>query len=166
MFLFAKLVMSNLERQPNMRQLRQEFHHLPEGLDEAYVVVPWRTITGNTSVASADIWYRYGRHVDRFNNNESEGERVMARMLLSLMVCSRRPLRWRELQAAISIDPDDQTIDPSRRLVTNVENLCGSLVEVLPGDRVDFIHVTACWSVEHSHPRAYLQLITRVRQVY
>lgn len=143
MFLFAKLVMSNLERQPNMRQLRQEFHHLPEGLDEAY-----------------------GRHVDRFNNNESEGERVMARMLLSLMVCSRRPLRWRELQAAISIDPDDQTIDPSRRLVTNVENLCGSLVEVLPGDRVDFIHVTACWSVEHSHPRAYLQLITRVRQVY
>lgn len=35
MFLYAKLVMENLEGQPNLHCLREEFHSLPKGLDEA-----------------------------------------------------------------------------------------------------------------------------------
>lgn len=37
MFLYAKLVMMNLEGQPSLHLLREEFHALPKGLGEAYV---------------------------------------------------------------------------------------------------------------------------------
>jgi len=35
MFLYAKLVMVNLEGQPTFAHLREEFHRLPNGLGEA-----------------------------------------------------------------------------------------------------------------------------------
>ena len=37
MFLYAKLVMMNLEGQPALHYLREEFHSLPKGLGEAWV---------------------------------------------------------------------------------------------------------------------------------
>jgi hypothetical protein len=81
--------------------------------------------------------------MDRIQRNPRENEREIAQKILSLMVCSKRPLRWRELQGAISIDPLDQVVDPVRRLAIHVRDICGSLVEVLSGDRVEFIHATA-----------------------
>lgn len=59
------------------------------------------------------------------------------------MLCSRRTLRWREVQAAISINHVDQVVDPTRRLSMHIRDICGSLVEVLRGDRIEFVHVTA-----------------------
>ena len=81
--------------------------------------------------------------MDRIERNPHANEREVAQKILSWMVCSRRPLRWRELQAAISIDPLDQIIDLNKRSATHVRDICGSLIEVLPGDRVDFVHATA-----------------------
>jgi hypothetical protein len=81
--------------------------------------------------------------MDRIQQNPRENEREIARKILSWMVCSRRPLRWRELQAAISIDPIRQIVDSVRRLAIHVRDICGSLVEILPGDRVEFVHATA-----------------------
>jgi len=90
------------------------------------------------------VYYiRYKRTLDRIQQNPRENEREIARRILSWMVCARRPLRWRELQAAISIDPIDQVVDPIRRSAIHVRDICGSLVEVLPGDRVEFVHATA-----------------------
>ena len=59
------------------------------------------------------------------------------------MLCSRRTLRWREVQAAISINYVDQVVDSARRLSMHLRDICGSLVEVLRGDRIEFVYVTA-----------------------
>ncbi|KAI1647683.1 uncharacterized protein F4817DRAFT_336508 [Daldinia loculata] len=122
MFLYAKLVMANLEGQPTLHHLHEEFDSLPSGLEEAY-----------------------GRNLYRIKTNSNKSKADVARRILLLMVCARRPLRWRELQAAISISPDDLALDIARRLPqdSDVTEMCGSLVEVLPGDRVEFIHITA-----------------------
>jgi hypothetical protein len=59
------------------------------------------------------------------------------------MICCKRALRWREIQAAISIDLDDQEVDLSKRPSKHIREVCGSLVEMLPGDRIEFVHITA-----------------------
>ncbi|KAF2096252.1 C2H2 domain-containing protein [Rhizodiscina lignyota] len=91
MFLFAVLVMENLNAQETRDQLYEEIseHHFPRGLEQA-------------------------------------------------------PLKCLEIQAAISIEPDRDTIDfESRKLRSHIHELCGSLVSILPGDRVELVHITA-----------------------
>lgn len=129
MFLYAKLVMKNLEDQPSLHHLMKELEPdcFPSGLNEAYY-----------------------RSLHRIQTNSGENERLVARMILSLMLCSRRPLRWREVQAAISIDSVDQVVDSTRRLPMHIKDICGSLVEVLPGDRIEFVHVTASFYIMDS----------------
>ncbi|OCL11999.1 hypothetical protein AOQ84DRAFT_421718 [Glonium stellatum] len=122
MFLYAKLVMMNLEGQPSLHHLREELEPdcFPNGLDQAY-----------------------SRNLHRIQTNE----RAAAGKILSLMLCSRRPLRWREVQAAVSINPVDQDIDSARRLSKHISDICGSLVKVLPGDRIEFVHATASFYI-------------------
>ncbi|KAJ3548577.1 hypothetical protein NM208_g941 [Fusarium decemcellulare] len=127
MFLFAKLVMMNLERQPNLYYLREEFDNLPNGLDQAY-----------------------GRNLHRIQSNPYKNEREMAQKILSLVICCRRPLEWRELQSAISINPIDQEMDATRRLSVDVQEICGSLIEVNPEGRVEFMHMTASMYLQDS----------------
>ena len=68
----------------------------------------------------------------------------IVRKLLGWMVCAKRPLKWREIQAAISIDPEEQEIDfNKRKLRGSVEEYCGSLIKVLSGDRIELVHTTA-----------------------
>ncbi len=86
---------------------------------------------------------RYARNMNRIQTNPRENEREIGRKILSLMICCRRPLRWRELQSAISINLADRDLDSARRLPMHVKDICGSLVEVLAGDRVEFVHITA-----------------------
>lgn len=76
--------------------------------------------------------------------NENESEREQAKKLLGWLVCARRPLKWHEIQAAISIDVERQAVDfEGRSLVVDVKELCGSLVERLPGDRIELVNSTA-----------------------
>lgn len=42
------------------------------------------------------------------------------------------------------MNTQEQTIDfASRALRTHVKDICGSLVDVMPGDRVQLVHATA-----------------------
>jgi hypothetical protein len=60
------------------------------------------------------------------------------------VVCAKRPLKWKEIQAAVSINPDEQSIDwQKQKLRSDIHEYCGSLIEVLPGERVELIHTTA-----------------------
>ncbi|KAF5532222.1 C2H2 C2HC zinc finger [Fusarium mexicanum] len=120
MFLFAKLVMSNLEGQPNLKSFYKEFHSLPQGLGQAY-----------------------DRNLSRIRNNPNHNQRAMAEKIVSLVLCSRRPLRSRELQGAISIDPQEQTVDSTLRLSMDMRDICGSLIEIVPGGAVELVHATA-----------------------
>lgn len=76
-------------------------------------------------------------------NNPREKERVLADRILSMMVSARRPLRWHEVQCAISIDPVQQRADWARRLKFHVHDVCGSLIQILGEDRIEFVHATA-----------------------
>lgn len=82
--------------------------------------------------------------MSRIKQNTSLEEWKIAQKLLGWMVCARRPLKWHEIQGAVSIDPAEQTIDfDDRKLRIHIRDLCGSLIQVLPGDRVELVHSTA-----------------------
>lgn len=88
--------------------------------------------------------YRYLRIVTRIYSNPNENERQTAQKLLGWISCSKRPLKWHEIQGAVSIDIEDQSVDfNGRRLCTNIRDLCGSLIDILPGDTVQLVHSTA-----------------------
>ena len=87
---------------------------------------------------------RYGRIVTRVLKNPLEGERDAARKLLGWIITVKRPLKWHEIQGVVSIDIDDQSVNfEDRQLRVHVKDLCGSLIEILPGDRVTLVHRTA-----------------------
>jgi len=65
-------------------------------------------------------------------------------MLLSWLVCAKRPLKWHEIQGAKSINLDKQTVEwERRRFRVDSKDLCGSLVEVRSDQTVEFVHLTA-----------------------
>jgi hypothetical protein len=82
--------------------------------------------------------------VERIEQNDNAAERDQALTLLGWVVTAKRPLTWPEIQGAISIDIEDQSVDfEERSLVVDIGTLCGSLVERLPGGRIELIHTSA-----------------------
>jgi hypothetical protein len=82
--------------------------------------------------------------VERIERNENIAERDQALTLLGWVVAAKRPLTWPEIQGAVSIDIEDQIVDfKERSLVVDIGALCGSLVERLPGDRIELVHTSA-----------------------
>ncbi|KAK8040668.1 hypothetical protein PG991_000456 [Apiospora marii] len=129
MFLYAKLVMENLLAQMTVEELVRELEPdcFPTGLQEAY-----------------------NRTIVRIDRNANASERDAARKVLSWMLCSRRPLYWREIQAAIAMNVVEQTIDAHRKLRRHIRDICGSLIDSLSGDQVQFIHATASFYIAQS----------------
>ncbi|KIV79744.1 hypothetical protein PV11_07289 [Exophiala sideris] len=123
MFLFAKLVMENLYEQITLEDLMQQIspHYFPEKLDQAYA-----------------------RILDRISKDERPGRVATAQKILGLMICARRPLKWHEIQCALSTNVADGTVDfAQRRSRTHIREICGSLVNALSGDRLELVHSTA-----------------------
>lgn len=66
-----------------------------------------------------------------------------AKKLLGWMICAKRRLTWKEIQVALSIDVDEQSIEyDDRHLRKHIHEICGSLV-LLNEDRVSLVHSTA-----------------------
>ncbi|KAF2181728.1 hypothetical protein K469DRAFT_691815 [Zopfia rhizophila CBS 207.26] len=123
MFLYAKLVMDNLFEQPTRQQLLEEIDErkFPNGLEEAY-----------------------HRIIDRIKRNTKQAEWESAKKLLGWMVCQKRPMGWVEMQVVTSMNVEAQDIEfDDRRLRVHIHDICGSLVKILPGDRVELVHSTA-----------------------
>jgi hypothetical protein len=65
------------------------------------------------------------------------------RELLSWIVCAKRPLKWKEIQVARSINVEYQIIDyDNQHLRGNIHELCGSLVDISE-NCVNLVHSTA-----------------------
>jgi hypothetical protein len=84
--------------------------------------------------------------------NPNAAEREDAVKILAWIICSKRPLRWREIQAIFSIDPKNATVDfESRSLLVTAKELCGSLVDIRTlgesvvelDEVIDLVHDTA-----------------------
>ncbi len=64
--------------------------------------------------------------------------------LLGWLASARRPLKWHEIQGAVSIDLDKEDIDWNRRkLREDSKELCGALVEIKADGTVELVHHTA-----------------------
>ncbi|KAL9075640.1 MAG: hypothetical protein Q9157_003927 [Trypethelium eluteriae] len=119
MFLFAVLVMKNLKTQPTKGDFLYEIseNRFPDDLKKAYE----RILSSLKRNLPPKLW-------------------KIATQLLGWMICAKRPLKWHEIQGAISIDPEAQTIfEPENILRVDISELCGSLVQLLPGDRIDHV---------------------------
>ncbi|TVY15598.1 Vegetative incompatibility protein HET-E-1 [Lachnellula arida] len=123
MFLFAKLVLDHLYALETKMNILNEIktYGFPEGLEEAYE-----------------------RIIRRLKQQLRHEQWSIARKLLGWMVCAKRPLNWREIQAVVSMDIQNQSIElDKRKLRSNIQDYCGSLIQVSDGDRVELVHTTA-----------------------
>ena len=66
-----------------------------------------------------------------------------ARRLLAWLVCAFRPLKWHEIQCAVSIDPEAGKVDLAQRFVVEPKHICGSLVEQHSDGSLQLVHTTA-----------------------
>ncbi|KAK4166950.1 hypothetical protein QBC43DRAFT_312675 [Cladorrhinum sp. PSN259] len=122
-FIFAKCVVAELYQQPTRRDLLNEWRgeRFPRDLNEVYRRILNRVLGSGPKTKSNKITER----------------------LLGWITCATRPLRWYEIQGAISLDLDEETINSrDLRLVENAKDLCASLVEVHSDQTVQFIHPT------------------------
>ncbi|ROW00049.1 hypothetical protein VPNG_08321 [Cytospora leucostoma] len=126
MFLYAELVMRNLEDCYDRKTFREEISNsvFPTGIEQAY-----------------------GRILHRMKVNLNDpGERKWqrTRRLLGWIVAAKRPLKIYELQAVLSIDGTEKRMDyEEKRLRVHITEYCGSLVQMVGDDRVELVHHTA-----------------------
>ncbi|XDG08069.1 hypothetical protein ABKA04_007684 [Annulohypoxylon sp. FPYF3050] len=122
MFIFAKCVLKELFIQPSRHDLLREWKadNFPNELDEVYQRII-RRVLGSGAESQPDVTTR----------------------LLAWISNSKRPLRWHEIQAAISIDLEESSInDENRRLVSDSKDICSSLVEVHFDQTIELVHPT------------------------
>ncbi|KAE9372535.1 hypothetical protein N431DRAFT_536388 [Stipitochalara longipes BDJ] len=123
MFLFARLVLENLHDQESLQNVYKELHPdtFPRGFDQAYA-----------------------RIASRIFENPNLARRKTAQKLLGWISFSKRPLKWHEIQGATSIDTQDRNVNFGvRHMHDDVRDICGSLIDILPGNRVQLVHKTA-----------------------
>ncbi|CAI6242163.1 unnamed protein product [Periconia digitata] len=125
MFLFARLMSHYLHDQGNVGELNRElspatFPRGPLRLEDIYGKIT-RKLFGRSDAIRSD-----------------------SKKLLSLMICAKRPLKWREIQCAVSIDIDEEIVNwEENRFPVDSKDLCGSLVEIYSDGTVNLVHHTA-----------------------
>jgi hypothetical protein len=76
----------------------------------------------------------YGRIIQRVINSAEPPAQASAKKILGLLVCSERPLRWREIQSRFCIDADEAICDPDDLRADTCKQLCSSLVDTIECD--------------------------------
>lgn len=88
--------------------------------------------------------YSYARIVDNIFKDPENPDYDDAERILGWLICAKRPLKWHEIQGAISIDSRNQSVDfENRQLRVDSKDLCGSLVEVHRDETIELVHQTA-----------------------
>ncbi|KAF4457118.1 hypothetical protein F53441_906 [Fusarium austroafricanum] len=145
MFLYAKIVLANLASMCSVKEFKNELRSdkFPLDLDQAYE-----------------------RTIQRILRDADPSSRESAKRILGWVVCSARPLRWREIQSRFCIDAEKGICDPNDIRVDSCKKLCSSLVdtvdcELFPGVEsertITMIHETASQYLVHSETINLLQ---------
>jgi hypothetical protein len=91
-----------------------------------------------------EIGTRYTRIIDRILRENKFLASEAAAKILGWLACAKRPLKWHEIQGAVSTDLQTQQVDLERRkLRVDAKDLCGSLVERHSDGTVELVHLTA-----------------------
>ncbi|KAH8173584.1 NACHT domain-containing protein [Sarocladium implicatum] len=123
MFIYAKLVLDELKSYPTKGLITE--HWSPEDFPDQI----------------SDV---YDRILQRLNS-QAYGAQVQFRNRILTFICvARRPLRWFELQAAISLNPERNVINRDEdRTPRTCEEICASFVQVQKDETVVLVHSTA-----------------------
>jgi tetratricopeptide (TPR) repeat protein len=122
MFLWVKLMVDMLASQTTFQEVESSLANLPAGLDKAY--------------ASALQHLSY----------EHAARRQVASKILMWATCAARPLKVAEIATVFSIKEGWHTLDSSAQLLAPRQlllRICGSFLEVLSDDTVQFTHMSA-----------------------
>jgi hypothetical protein len=65
------------------------------------------------------------------------------RHILGWIVCACRPLKWREIQGAISLDLERERVDYDNKIAESPKGLFASIVELQADGTVELVHGTA-----------------------
>ncbi|KAK4205422.1 hypothetical protein QBC40DRAFT_260708 [Triangularia verruculosa] len=118
MFLYAKLVITNLHTQSKTFRLREELEWL-------------RQDNGKLS-AIGKLSEAYGRILGAMKHDVDDERYQEAMQVLSWIVVAQRDLFWHEIQGAVSLDLENREIDFEGRTFSSEDgpkDLCGSLLE-------------------------------------
>ncbi|KAG8355648.1 hypothetical protein FVEN_g6503 [Fusarium venenatum] len=74
--------------------------------------------------------FLYERIVQRIIHTAGRSAQASAKQILGWLICSERPLRWREIQSRFCIDVDDELCDQEDVRADGCKKLCSSLVDV------------------------------------
>ncbi|GIZ44205.1 hypothetical protein CKM354_000740900 [Cercospora kikuchii] len=120
MFLFAHVAMENFHEQVNQADLFAELRSFPVELNDIYARVLTRVTHAKLPLS---------RNAQR---------------LFSWVACAIRPLKWREIQVAVSIDSELGVVDlENRQFRVSLKRICGALLDERPNGDVDFVHHSA-----------------------
>lgn len=61
---------------------------------------------------------------------------------MGLLAFAKRPMKKYEIQGFCSMDENGNVDYQNNCLRDDIKDLCGSLVEVCPGETIEFIHTT------------------------
>ncbi|KAL9082920.1 MAG: hypothetical protein Q9165_008738 [Trypethelium subeluteriae] len=124
MFVFAELLAKFLENLPSREDLYRE-------LDPAKFPIK--------------LDHVYERIIDRIFESRRDAPALIDRIrqVLGWIVCAQRPLQWREIQAAVCIDIDQQDLNYDRSLLDSPKALFASLVELEDDRTVNLVHESA-----------------------
>ncbi|RGP67320.1 vegetative incompatibility het-e-1 [Fusarium sporotrichioides] len=139
MFLYAKVVLANLASMGSRKEYKAELdgNEFPRDMDEAYE-----------------------RIIQRIIYAADPSARTSAKKILGWLVCSERPLRWREIQSRFCIDVERGLCDPDDLRIDSCKQLCSSLVdatdcEMFPKveseQTITMIHETASKYLVHTN---------------
>ncbi|RYP19480.1 hypothetical protein DL765_003320 [Monosporascus sp. GIB2] len=136
MFLLAKLIADILGDSTSIEEIEFELQNdvLPTELKQAYARIMLRLFNRETP-------------------NKRDSRRVASLFILKWLVCAKRTVKWREIQAAKAVDIDSQTVDVERRRFRqDCKDLCGSMVEMFDDGSVELVHTTAkFFLIEENH---------------
>ncbi|RKL29949.1 hypothetical protein BFJ72_g11818 [Fusarium proliferatum] len=116
MFLYARIVLEDVEMLQDLDSIRDQLSILPEGLDEAYE-----------------------RILQRITKHPSSAQK-QCKKILSWIACSPVQITRHEMEQALIIKTDHRSIPPVRSTL-NTLPLCGPLVEVQE-ENLKFVHFT------------------------
>ena len=159
MFLLATLIMENLLDQETLEELEEELRPdvLPQGIGQA-----WVSKISMLNIAILISRLSYGRIILRIRNisNPKQGERIHS--IFKILISARRTLKIYELQGALTIKAEDQSIDFEQRRIRDLKEYlqtkCGPIVKIAPSGDVELVHSSAKGYFPNFHSPATLTL--------
>lgn len=122
-FLLAQLIMNSFQEKLKVKAIKTNLQALPKGLD-AYDKA-------------------YDEAMIRIFSQDKDCHEV-ARRALSLILCAKRPLKTRELQHALMVEPEDTELDQDNSLEAgDILQVCAGLITIDESSAtIRFVHYT------------------------